>query len=72
MNKPPRKKNPTFGIAVFIVVAVLVVIATLFYNAIKEKHDFDSQNAPSVSSDAAAAAAAAAATTATPASGASQ
>ncbi len=37
MNKPPRKKNPTFGIAVFIVVAVLFVIATLFYNAIKEK-----------------------------------
>ncbi len=59
MNNPPRKKNPTFGIAVFIVVAVLLVIATLFYNAIKEKHDFDSQTAAaqSMSSDAAATAA---------------
>ena len=58
MNKPPRKKNPTFGIAVFIVVAILVVIATLFYNAIREKHEFESQNAPapSIASDAAAAA----------------
>ncbi|MFM0044211.1 hypothetical protein PQR05_07340 [Paraburkholderia sediminicola] len=57
MNKPPRKKNPTFGIAVFIVVAVLLVIATLFYNAITEKRDFDRENAPAptISSDAAAA-----------------
>ncbi|HZZ02283.1 hypothetical protein [Paraburkholderia sp.] len=57
MNKPPRKKNPTLGIAVFIVVAVLLVIATLFYNAITEKRDFDRQNAPAptIASDAAAA-----------------
>ncbi|RDJ97844.1 hypothetical protein [Paraburkholderia lacunae] len=56
MNNPPRKKNPTFGIAVFIVVAVSLVIATLFYNAITEKRDFDRQNAPapSIASDAAA------------------
>jgi hypothetical protein len=68
MNKPPRKKNPTFGLAVFIVVAVLLVIATLFYNAIKEKHEFDSQNADTqaVSSDAVSAVAA------KPASGAAQ
>lgn len=68
MNKPPRKKNPTFGIAVFIVVAVLLVTATLFYNAITEKHEFDSQNAEaqSASSDAASA------TSAKPASGAAQ
>jgi cell division protein FtsX len=75
MNKPPRKKNPTFGIAVFIVVAILAVIATLFYNAIREKHEFESQNGPStsVSSDAAAAATASAAATAVkPASGAAQ
>ncbi|MFP3566596.1 hypothetical protein [Paraburkholderia sp. SIMBA_030] len=60
MNNPPRKKNPTFGIAIFIVVAVLLVIATLFYNAITEKRDFDRLNtpAPSSASDAAAAAAA--------------
>jgi hypothetical protein len=69
MNKPPRKKNPTFGIAVFIVVAVLLVIATLFYNAITEKHDFERDNAPAptISSEAAAAA-----TVAKPASGAAQ
>jgi cell division protein FtsX len=58
MNKPPRKKNPTLGVAIFIVVAILLVIATILYNAIKEKHDFDAQNAdtPSISSGAAAAA----------------
>ncbi|MGF6967065.1 hypothetical protein OKW43_004093 [Paraburkholderia sp. WC7.3g] len=58
MNKPPRRKNPTFGIAVFIVVAILLVIATLIYNAIREKHEFDSQSAqvPSLASEAAAAA----------------
>jgi hypothetical protein len=69
MNKPPRKKNPTFGIAVFIVVAILVVIGTLFYNAIREKHEFDSQNTegPTLSS-----AAAAAATAVKPASGPAQ
>ncbi len=75
MNKPPRKKNPTLGIAVFIVVAVLLVIATLFYNAIKEKREFDSNNAPavSISSDAAAATATSAAATAVkPASGTAQ
>ncbi|WOD20375.1 hypothetical protein [Paraburkholderia kirstenboschensis] len=75
MNKPPRKKNPTLGIAVFIVVAVLLVIATLFYNAIKEKREFDSNNAPavSISSGAAAATATSAATTAVkPASGTAQ
>jgi hypothetical protein len=60
MNEP-RKKNPTFGIAVFIVIAVLVVIATLLYNAISGKREFDRENAvtPSVASAAAAAAAAA-------------
>jgi cell division protein FtsX len=75
MNKPPRKKNPTLGIAVLIVVAVLLVIATLFYNAIKEKREFDSNNAPavSISSGAAAATATSAAATAVkPASGAAQ
>jgi hypothetical protein len=70
MNKSPRKKNPTFGVAIFIVVAVLLVIATLFYNAITEKRDFERDNAPApvISSDAAAAAA----TAAKPASGAAQ
>ena len=56
MNEP-RKKNPTFGIAVFIVIAVLVVIATLLYNAISGKREFDRENTvtPSVASAAAAA-----------------
>lgn len=56
--KEPRKKNPTFGITIFIVVAVLLVIATLFYNAITEKREFERENTtgPSISSDAAAAA----------------
>ena len=64
MNEP-RKKNPTFGIAVFIVIAVLLVIATLLYNAISGKREFDRENAspPSVAS---------AATAAVGASGASQ
>ena len=57
MNEP-RKKNPTFGIAVFIVIAVLVVIATLLYNAISGKREFERENTvtPSVASAAAAAA----------------
>ncbi|MGF6754695.1 hypothetical protein [Paraburkholderia sp. GAS334] len=43
MNEP-RKKNPTFGIAVFIVVVVLMVIGTVAYNATKEKREFDQQS----------------------------
>jgi hypothetical protein len=45
MNEP-RKKNPTFGVAVFIVVAVLLVIATLLYNAISGKREFDRLRLP--------------------------
>jgi len=63
----PRKKNPTFGIAVFFVVAVLLVIATLLYNAISGKREFDRENA-----EVPAAVAAASATAAAGASGASQ
>jgi hypothetical protein len=43
-NKPPRRKNPTFAISILIVVVVLLVIGTLFFNAIREKRDYDSQN----------------------------
>jgi hypothetical protein len=55
MNEP-RKKNPTLGIAVFIVIAVLLVIATLLYNAISGKREFDRENVspPSIASAAAA------------------
>ncbi|WP_153100639.1 hypothetical protein [Paraburkholderia hayleyella] len=41
---PPRKKNPTSGVAVLIVAVVLFVLATLLYNAITEKRDYDRQN----------------------------
>ncbi|WP_250471982.1 hypothetical protein [Caballeronia sp. GAFFF1] len=42
----PRKKNPTLGITVFIVVVVLLVIFTLLFNAIRDKREFDEHNAP--------------------------
>jgi flagellar basal body-associated protein FliL len=45
-RKPrPQKKNPTRAISVFIVVVVLAVIGTLFFNAIREKHEFERENA---------------------------
>ncbi|MFC0398912.1 hypothetical protein [Paraburkholderia rhizosphaerae] len=43
MNEP-RKKNPTFRVAVLIVVVVSLVIATVLYNAITEKREFDREN----------------------------
>ncbi|SAK70046.1 hypothetical protein AWB81_03052 [Caballeronia arationis] len=54
-SKPrPQKKNPTRAISVFIVVVVLAVIGTLFFNAIREKHEFERQNAqPTLASGAA-------------------
>jgi hypothetical protein len=42
----PRKKNPTFGVAVFIVVVVLFVIGTLLFNAIRGKREYDEANPP--------------------------
>ncbi|SEI39330.1 hypothetical protein [Paraburkholderia diazotrophica] len=54
-----RKKNSTLGIAVFIVVVVLLVIATILYNAISEKHEYERDN-PSHSSTSALSAAASA------------
>lgn len=46
-----RKKNPTLGVAVFIVVAVLLVIGTLLFNAIRGKREYDETNeAPSAAS----------------------
>ncbi|GAB2881517.1 hypothetical protein GCM10027093_16030 [Paraburkholderia jirisanensis] len=46
MNQPnqPRKKNPTFGVSILIVVVVSLVIATVLYNAITEKREFDREN----------------------------
>jgi len=40
MNEP-RKKNPTFGVAVLIVVVVLFVIGTVLFNALRGKHEYD-------------------------------
>jgi hypothetical protein len=40
-----RRKNPTFGVAVFIVVVVLLVIATILYNAISGKLAYDREMA---------------------------
>ncbi|WP_028212150.1 hypothetical protein [Paraburkholderia mimosarum] len=38
---PPRKKNPTVGVAVFIVAVVLFVIGAVLFNALKSKREFD-------------------------------
>jgi hypothetical protein len=50
-DKP--KKNPTRAVGVFIVIVVLIVIGTILFNAIREKREFDRENAqPSSTSDA--------------------
>ncbi len=43
MNEP-RKKNPTFGVGVLIVVVVLFVIGTVLFNAIRGKREYDDAN----------------------------
>jgi hypothetical protein len=68
MNEP-RKKNPTFGIAVLIVVVVSLVIATVLYNAISGKREFDRETAADGASAAASAPAQASAADAAGASG---
>ncbi|SAK66556.1 hypothetical protein AWB77_02579 [Caballeronia fortuita] len=46
------RKNPTRAVSVFIVVVVLLVIGTILFNAIREKREFDRDNAqPSAASD---------------------
>lgn len=40
MNEP-RKKDPTFGVAVFIVVVVVFVIGTVLFNALKSKREYE-------------------------------
>jgi hypothetical protein len=68
MNEP-RKKNPTTRVAVLIVVVVGLVIATVLYNAITEKREFDRENAPDTTSSAASSAAATGASGTTATSG---
>ncbi|TKC86717.1 hypothetical protein FAZ69_18870 [Trinickia terrae] len=60
MNDPRSNKNPTVRIGIFIVVVVLLVIATLLYNAISEKREYDRANAPASVAPAAASVATAA------------
>lgn len=43
MNDPRKQSNPTTRVAVVIVVAVLIVIGSLVYNAIKGKREYDEQ-----------------------------
>jgi heme/copper-type cytochrome/quinol oxidase subunit 2 len=47
MNDPRQsnKSNPTTRVAVFVVVVVLLVIATFVFNAMKGKRAYDEQNA---------------------------
>jgi flagellin-like protein len=73
----PRGKNPVVGVSIFIVVVVLLVIATLVYNALSEKRQYDRTHAPTEMPIAKAASAALGASItgtlpAVPASGASQ
>ncbi len=49
-----RKKNPVRNVSILIVVAVLLVIGTIFYNAISEKRAYDDAH-PAVASSASAA-----------------
>ncbi|AYX05960.1 hypothetical protein AQ725_18465 [Burkholderia pseudomallei] len=41
MNDPRSKKNPVFGVAILIVVVIALVIGTILYNAISQKHEYD-------------------------------
>ena len=47
MNEPRQsnKSDPTPRVALFIVVVVLLVVATFVFNAIKGKRAYDEQNA---------------------------
>jgi len=36
-----RKKNPVRNVSILVVVAVLLVIGTIAYNAISQKHAYD-------------------------------
>lgn len=61
MNDPRQsnKSNPTTRVAVFIVVVILLVIATFVFNAMKGKRAYDEQNAAATATSSAIAASAA-------------
>jgi NADH:ubiquinone oxidoreductase subunit 3 (subunit A) len=52
MNDPRNKSNPTTRVAAIIVVAVLIALATLVYNALKGKHEYDAEKASAPASGA--------------------
>ena len=43
--RPPRQADPAVRVAVFIVIVVTLVIATLLYNAISGKRAYDAERA---------------------------
>jgi hypothetical protein len=45
-KKAPTRKNPTFAISILILVVVLLVIGTLFFNAIRDKREYERENPP--------------------------
>jgi hypothetical protein len=45
MSASRNKSNPTTRVAALIVIVVSLVIATLVYNAIKSKREYDEENA---------------------------
>ncbi|MBB3259534.1 hypothetical protein F4827_004409 [Paraburkholderia bannensis] len=55
-----RKKNPTFGVGVMIVVVVLIVIGTVLFNALRSKREYDATVGAQTSSAASGVAASAA------------
>ena len=55
----PSTKNPTLGITVLIVDVVLLVVATILYNSISERREYECENPPESVASAASAAAAA-------------
>jgi hypothetical protein len=67
MNEP-RKKNPTFGVAVLIVVVVLFVIGTVLFNALRSKREYDETVGANATNAATATSASASATTSATAS----
>ena len=59
-----RKKNPTFGVGVMIVVVVLIVIGIVLFNALRSKREYDETVGAQATSTAASAVAAPAASAA--------
>ena len=54
MNAPRNNTNPTTRVAALIVIVVVLTIATVLYNAIKGKREYDEENAASSQSASAA------------------